>query len=871
MFELLQNADDNSFTKAAALGASPYISFRVYPRRIIIECNEDGFTDENLKAICAVGKSSKSGSEGYIGEKGIGFKSVFMAAWKARVQSGVFSFSFTHRKGQSGMGMISPVWEDDFEELSPLLTRLTLHLHDTGDADTLQDAQRIIQEQFHELQETFLLFMKNLRMIKVSFHSTDGSETSSVRYFVDRPRPNYAVLTRTVVANGTTRDHDQHYHVTTHQATNVPRHENRTYSDLAPSTSQVVLAFPLSETSVPILQPQDVFVYLPVRPVGFKFIIQADFVTDASRQDVVRDSRRNFALLDGVAAAFAKATLQFCEQDGLRLQWMRYLPYRNDENWGPFWRYLIDKIAHHLRRTRVIYCHKKFDQHYIDDLVRLPRGTYDENNGEPLFEDEDKEVMVSQRYSVSDQDILEEYGLEYALFPQIIKWLAADLNRGAQSRMKSATTTVSWHTQAAKLFHLAFSRNWTIDQAELKKLTLLPLAGGTWVSATSGSVFFARVNGIDIPQDIGLRIIDGTITNTHRIKLFEALGVQTAPVALIRRKILEVYARPGHPLDIPLQTSKRHLEFLYVTHHLKDMNEPPYSNIALLDLTDDFHKPSETVMYMSTASSHYSPWELLRGDHSYVSPGNRPPWFMAHTFVSPGYFQNSPQTPADQEMTWVDWFYCQLNTQKYVYFGDTYLSDAAKYLQIHRPEKFLGALRIHLRHNRHLSPEFIACVRETKVLCRGGPNCMTELKDTYFPTKRLESLVERYVESDAFFPWLWLDTGNNHETIPQDWDRVVRVFIGGIEVDELGFALDMLKYSVRSLQRYCTPGSESRLFDLYGHIQSQYLAAVRVDEAKTQIWYAQGCPHFFVSIHTILTQTHTQEYVHRCRSHLYTS
>ncbi|ROV88550.1 hypothetical protein VMCG_10385 [Cytospora schulzeri] len=123
IFELLQNADDNNYKIAAKSGSLPSVSFHVHPRRIVIDCNEDGFTGDNLKAICSVGKSSKTGAQGYIGEKGIGFKSVFMVAWKVHIQSGPFSFSFTHRPGDSGIGMITPIWEGNQEELVQPLTR----------------------------------------------------------------------------------------------------------------------------------------------------------------------------------------------------------------------------------------------------------------------------------------------------------------------------------------------------------------------------------------------------------------------------------------------------------------------------------------------------------------------------------------------------------------------------------------------------------------------------------------------------------------------------------------------------------------------------------------------------------------------------
>lgn len=829
VFELLQNADDNHYTKAIAVGKTPYVSFRVFPRQIIMECNEDGFTNDNLEAICSVGKSSKTGNQGYIGEKGIGFKSVFMAAWKVHIESGAFSFSFSHRNGESGMGMISPIWEEAPEDRDLSLTRLTLHLHDTGDSAALENTHQIIQEQFQELQETILLFMKNLRKICVAFYGVDGTETSSVEYSIERPEENRAVLTRAVTKNGVKSEDVKHYHVTIHQATDIPRHENRTYSGQADHTSQVVLAFPLSETSSPIIEPQDIFVYLPVRPVGFKFIIQADFVTDASRQDIVKDSLRNTALLDGVADAFARAVLQFCENDVLRLQWMRYLPDRNDKNWGPLWLSLVNKIADRLSKVPALYSHKRFDRHLIGDLFRLT--SYDvDADGEPLFEDGDPEIIVSQRYYSFHLELLEDYGLKYANIGHTMKWLASDLARGAQSRMRSSTTTASWHTQAAKLLHLPFAKNWTRTIYQLKVMALLPLKGGTWVSAASASVYFAKVDGIDIPPNVGLRIIDDTITNTHRITLFKDLGVQQAPTSLVRRKILELYKKRPLP-NLSVQASKQQLTFLYLTQHPEPADND-YSDIAIFDEYQCMQELSRKHMYMATDKSPYSPWELLKQGGSHSDAGRNAPGFMEHDFVNEGYFQDPPQTPSDQELTWTEWFDRRLGVEDYVFLGDWKISDAGIYLQQHRPERFLGALRIHHHHNPRPLPQFIAWVQEIPVLCQG--NRQVRLKNTYFPTKRLENLVESFVEREAFFPWLWIDPQIPHYALSTSWDTFLSDCNGGVPLDDLEFALDMLKYSAPALKSDCSPESESKLCDLYIYIHSQY-SGKRDDQRRDRI------------------------------------
>lgn len=78
LLELLQNADDNTYTRS-----TPTLNFIYKPGSLRVECNEDGYTPKNVEAICDVHKSTKTGenrSAGYIGEKGIGFKSIFKIA-----------------------------------------------------------------------------------------------------------------------------------------------------------------------------------------------------------------------------------------------------------------------------------------------------------------------------------------------------------------------------------------------------------------------------------------------------------------------------------------------------------------------------------------------------------------------------------------------------------------------------------------------------------------------------------------------------------------------------------------------------------------------------------------------------------------------
>lgn len=809
-----------------AAGSLPYVSFRVYPHQIILECNENGFTSDNLEAICSVGKSSKTGAQGYIGEKGIGFKSVFIAAWKVHIQSGAFSFSFRHKTGESGMGMISPVWEETNEQLPSPMTRIILHLHETGDRAVLATMRSVIQEQFEELQETILLFMKNLQKVHVSFYDERGDQQSSLTFSIERPRANYAALKKTTTRGGLTEEDVKFFHVTTYQATNLPKNENRTYSEAEErsrtySRSQVTIAFPLSKVSVPIIKPQELFVFLPVRTVGFSFIIQADFVTDASRQDIVSDSPRNLRLLDGVANTFVKGVLQFCKHSTLRYQWMRYLPDKNATNWGRLWQCLVLKIAECLSKTPVLYGRKRPDLRLIEELLRPTLDTLDEN-GEPLLDDGDPERIISQHYDGKALGVLSNYGLQKLTFKVLITWLRSDLQRGALSRMKSPETSDDWHTRVAKMFIRAFQYQRTTAIKDLRSMDLLPLRDGTWVSVTSGTVYFAQVDGLDIPSDLNLRIISQSVANPSRMLLFQHLGVQTASASFVRTNILQSYPPDGLMAQISLEISKSHLRFLYLTEESMDDEEPCYSRLAVQDHKGVAVRPALVVLYQVN-DEPFGAWELFRKTDPGPNPGDGAPGYLDALFVNEEYFEDFSTDTPENQVTWPEWFHSALGVEAFAYFSapqEADLPPAAEYLQMHRPEKFLGTMRMWSDVDPTDFAEITECLRETEVLCQG--NRKVPLKDTYFMTKNLKERVESFVHPNSLFPWLWVDTEDTPEAIPAEWKSFLGQLRSGLPSTDLDFALDMLRHSVDALSDSVNDASRQQLFRLYDHIYAKF-------------------------------------------------
>lgn len=253
VYELIQNAEDNHYKNAAE---SPWLRFSLFQDRIEVDSNEDGFSEANIRAICSIGESTKTNVQGYVGEKGIGFKSVFTVAYKVHVQSGLYSFAFEHEKGSkdNGLGMVTPTNEAHRNIPKDVRTRMTLYL--------LRDHDRIaLRNDFRDLPDSLLLFLRKLKKLSVRINLENG--VSEQRHYTLTTTGNRATI-RIVMSPGSTLSHD--YLIARRWVSNMPFAEER--EDI--NDAEVVLAFPLDSSDIPVIQEQHVFAFLPLRKAGYK-------------------------------------------------------------------------------------------------------------------------------------------------------------------------------------------------------------------------------------------------------------------------------------------------------------------------------------------------------------------------------------------------------------------------------------------------------------------------------------------------------------------------------------------------------------------------------------------------------------------------
>ena len=307
IFELIQNAEDNTYKECV-----PYLSFQLTKNdpthskggkgALIIQNNEIGFRCENVDAICNVGKTTKKKEQGYIGEKGIGFKSVFRVTDNPHIFSNGYHFCLPERDKQTGLGYIVPQWVNTLPEgldLSQTYIILPLTKTDFG--------YEKIEEMLRDIESESLLFLSTLQEIRIKTDSEDDftilkddSAMPEVTVLVEGNRQGYsfsAVNDFLVCTETFDKPIDIH-------------HEKREGIE----TREVSIAFALGENPNGVGR---IFAYLPVRSdTGYPFLINADFILPSSREDI-QDVPWNHWLMDCVGTMVASKLLPLLKEKNL--------------------------------------------------------------------------------------------------------------------------------------------------------------------------------------------------------------------------------------------------------------------------------------------------------------------------------------------------------------------------------------------------------------------------------------------------------------------------------------------------------------------------------------------------------------------------
>lgn len=294
LYELIQNADDNLYPHVVPnmklMVCEVDLGGEIFEALVIVN-NESGFSDSNVNAICRLGKSTKSLDQDTIGEKGIGFKSVFKITSCPYIFSNGFNFKLPENNpnDSNGLGYLVPYWISETPSIVKENVGSTcIILPINKDLKT-----NYVVENVMKLSEYCILFLRKIKQIDIIIDLPNNKNEKIIK------RNDYgAIRTLDIKINN---EHFIYKFYTTSYLINIPiakQHEKRKGVE----TRAIDLALPLS--------PIDnfygyLFSYLPVlENTGLPFMINADFLLTSDRENIHIDYDWNQWLMMHIADAY---------------------------------------------------------------------------------------------------------------------------------------------------------------------------------------------------------------------------------------------------------------------------------------------------------------------------------------------------------------------------------------------------------------------------------------------------------------------------------------------------------------------------------------------------------------------------------------
>ena len=318
LYELIQNAVDHPNRN---FNNNVSINFEVFNNFLLVNHNGALFTENNFESITGIlyGEQIQEGERNRIGYKGIGFKSVFRFTDNAYIRSGNFSFRFS--KAESGGDKpweVLPLFqlEKDMVDKIPKFDFFNAPVAFAFEFNSEQSKNYVIKY-LNQLSENpyLLIFLENLIQLKIKAPSLTFTENNVSRSF--------QALEVNFVKEKTIKDefdsinlfvnHSSHSEWLIYTKNDVVISDVEVINELLDEsvtsvpakmrhfrTPRITIALPIKPLKDDII---NLFTYLPLSNSKFKlpFLVNADFIPDLDRTDIIYNLKYNNEVLKFVA------------------------------------------------------------------------------------------------------------------------------------------------------------------------------------------------------------------------------------------------------------------------------------------------------------------------------------------------------------------------------------------------------------------------------------------------------------------------------------------------------------------------------------------------------------------------------------------
>ena len=387
IYELLQNADDASCNNGK-------LDFQInfVDNYIIISHNGELFSESDIESICSVGDGNKRGDENKTGYKGIGFKSVFANSDFVIIKSGEYCFKFDKKESNKW----NPTWgiENDWKEarknkgkeneirmpwqIIPIWTDIPENLNQLSVFNEYNVSTIIRLDNIDELKNSLIDLFSNSQIILFL-------RSQEVKITINSSKS--IILEKTInngIASIKQDNHISSEWLIKNNEFDIPKdiqliinNDNRYPRKLRESKrTDIKLAIQLENNKLKSVDKdkQLIFTYLPTSiNYGFPFLVNANFLTDAGRENIHKDYEWNQWLFEQISIKYFKWLSELASKDSMfNEEFLEVLPKKLngynklEENFNNGFDKAIDTI--------------RFIPNSKGDLIKVSDAIYDETN-----------------------------------------------------------------------------------------------------------------------------------------------------------------------------------------------------------------------------------------------------------------------------------------------------------------------------------------------------------------------------------------------------------------------------------------------------------------------------------------------------------
>lgn len=301
IYEIIQNAEDSTYSK----NRKAELEFNLLKNGVLVLSNQDGFNDDNVRSICVMASGVKTANKDqFIGEKGLGFRSVFKITRTPCIASNGYKFYFDRDQSYEKPFLLNNYKNslpDEFTQYPNTAIFLPYDINNDEIAELETDFR-------HKIQAKLILFLKKLNAISISHNSQKSmlierengkSENFEVATLKDGKNKNTFYIVRKAIVVS---------HIEEEKRKNIRERE-------------IVLAYPkeIEEAS------NNVFAFLPTEINSrLNFTIQADFLLNTSREEILESSEWNKNIFKEIKIFFLENIYKFQVHSKLKYHYLQY-------------------------------------------------------------------------------------------------------------------------------------------------------------------------------------------------------------------------------------------------------------------------------------------------------------------------------------------------------------------------------------------------------------------------------------------------------------------------------------------------------------------------------------------------------------------